>query len=142
MNFFDKKLISQDDRFKRAVILGIIVSIVLGIVSGYLRLAIGYNFGFNFSIVIIGFGYLMGMFIQKVGRGVQTRFSNLAAGLAVLMIIISNFIAYGFSINLIFNLNAHMFIIRSMLVDGLNTIIMLFGQFLAVATAYRYARVI
>jgi len=49
---------------------------------------------FEFSVVYIGIGWFIGYVIQKYGRGVQVKFSILAAVLAALCFILADLFGY------------------------------------------------
>jgi hypothetical protein len=91
--------LNSKQRFLRACLFGIPTAIGLGIAYGIISRILP----IAFSIVYVGIGYLIGYVIQKFGRGVQPKFSYLAAGLTILSFILSDVIRY-FGFNLGFDL--------------------------------------
>jgi hypothetical protein len=91
--------LNSKQRFLRACLFGIPTAIGLGIAYGIISRILP----IAFSIVYVGIGYLIGYVIQKFGRGVQPKFSYLAAGLAILSFILSDVIRY-FGFNLGYDL--------------------------------------
>ena len=81
---------SRNQRFTKAIIWGIPTALIIGVVYGIIS-----NVSpFEFSIVYIGIGYLIGYVIKNKGRGVHLRFSILAAGLTILAILIGDVLTF------------------------------------------------
>jgi hypothetical protein len=89
MRIFNTQALSQKQRFTKAILMALPASIGLGYAYGILTFFIP----IRFSIVYIGIGWLLGRLIQKVGRGIDLKFSILAAVLAVLSFLISDLIS-------------------------------------------------
>lgn len=142
MEIFNTRRLTQDQRFTSAIIVGVLASLGIGILSGYLRIFIARSVGMDFSLVTIGATYLLALVIQKVGRGVQVRFSILGGILGVVVCSISNVIAYGFPIQAILIPMVHFRIFASLISGNLNTILMLAYQVFAVYIAYTNSRFI
>lgn len=140
MEVFNTRRLTQRQRFGLAVAVGIIAAIVLGILSGKISLWIGQSTGLGFAIINIGAGYLLGMTIQKIGRGVQTKFSILGGVLGVFMVLISEVIALGFPIYALFMPEVYRSTLNILLGGGVNSIITLIYNAIAVYTAYSYSR--
>lgn len=140
MEVFNTRRLTQKQRFGLAVAVGIIAAIVLGILSGKISLWIGQSTGLGFAIINIGAGYLLGMTIQKIGRGVQTKFSILGGVLGVFMVLISEVIALGFPIYALFMPEVYRSTLNILLGGGVNSIITLIYNAIAVYTAYGYSR--
>lgn len=140
MEVFNTRRLTQRQRFGLAVAVGIIAAIVLGILSGKISLWIGQSTGLGFGIINIGAGYLLGMTIQKIGRGVQAKFSILGGVLGVFMVLISEVIALGFPIYALFMPEVYRLILNILLDGGVNSIITLIYNAIAVYTAYGYSR--
>ena len=86
LKVFNSHAISRNQRFLKAVLWGVPTALLTGIGYGLIS-----NISpFEFSIVYIGIGYLIGYVIKNKGRGVHMRFSVLAACLAVLAILIGD----------------------------------------------------
>lgn len=140
MEVFNTRRLTQRQRFGLAVAVGIIAAIVLGILSGKISLWIGQSTGLGFAIINIGAGYLLGMTIQKIGRGVQPKFSILGGVLGVFMVLISEVIALGFPIYGLFMPEVYRLTLNILLDGGVNSIITLIYNAIAVYTAYGYSR--
>lgn len=142
MKVFNTSALTQKQRFNQAVIVGTLASIVLGIIIGYLRLYIALGTGFEFSIVTIGGTYVLAMVIQKVGRGVQPKFSILGAVLGFILVSISSVIAFGYPLMAIFNLRIHLSQWMLMLTGSFNSLFTLMYQVIAIYVAYSYSRIV
>lgn len=142
MKVFNTSALTQKQRFNQAVILGTVASVVLGIVVGYLRRFIAMGTGFEFSFITIGGTYVLAMFIQKVGRGVQPKFSILGAVLGFVLVSISSVIAFGYPLVAIFNLRIHLSQWMMMLTGSFNTLFTLMYQVIAIYVAYSYSRIV
>lgn len=90
LKVFNSHAISRNQRFAKAVFWGIPTSLLLGIGYGI----ISFISPFEFSIVYIAIGYLIGYVIKTKGRGVHLRFSILAALLAVTTILIGDVLSF------------------------------------------------
>lgn len=90
MKVFNTRALSQNQRFTRALFVGISSSLVLGIVYGYIVRFIP----IRFSIIYLGIGWLIGDLIRNYGRGVQAKFSYLAAICAFVSFLISDAVTY------------------------------------------------
>ncbi|NLW15678.1 MAG: hypothetical protein GX038_05415 [Erysipelothrix sp.] len=142
MEIFNTHRLTQKQRFNTAIVLGTLAAFVIGIVTGYLRLIIASTVGFDFSVVTIAAGYAVGMVIQKLGRGVQLKFSILGGILGFIAVSVSNVIAFGYPIFFIFNIAIHFHIILTLISGSLNTILMLLYQSIAVYVAFNTSRII
>lgn len=142
MKIFNTRSLTQQQRFFRALIIGSIGSIVIGIVTGYIRLAIGRSTGFEFSFITIGATYVLAMLIQKVGRGVQPRFSILGGILGFVVVSISNVLAWGLPLMAILIPQVHFQIWATFFTGSFNTLITLLYQAIAIYVAYNYSRII
>ena len=88
--------LNSNQRFLNALLYGIPTALGLGIAYGYISRILP----ITFSIVYVGIGYLIGMVIQKFGRGVQVKFSILGAVLAGIAFVLSDVVRYfGLSLN-------------------------------------------
>ncbi|PKM65172.1 MAG: hypothetical protein CVU94_08965 [Firmicutes bacterium HGW-Firmicutes-19] len=90
LKVFNSHAISRNQRFTKAIIWGVPTALITGIVYGF----ISHISPFEFSIVYIGIGYLIGYVIKNKGRGVHLRFSMLAAGLTIVAILIGDVLAF------------------------------------------------
>jgi len=90
LKVFNTDAISKNSRFFRGLIAGFITAVLLAIVYGFLSRFIVVEF----SMAFIGMGYLIGMAIQRFGRGVKLQFSILGAVLTLFCILLSDFIYF------------------------------------------------
>lgn len=135
MNVYNIRRLSQNQRFGVAIIIGIVSAIVLGIVSGLFRQQ------FNFSLILVGVGYVIALLIQKFGRGVQQRFSVLAVLCTFVAIIISDIVLL-YGVARLLDFQYYPVFIRVVLVDGITSVIWFLYRGFALYIAYNYARVI
>ena len=142
MEVFNTRRLNQQQRFTLAVLVGFIAAIVLGYASGKISIWIARATGFGFAFINIGAAYLLALVIQKVGRGVQERFSILGAVLAVLLIIVAEFTSFGFPISAIINPDAYRLVLKVLLGGGFNSILTIIYNGIAIYTAYSYSRFI
>ena len=138
---YNKNAITRNERFKNAIIAGIIATVVItvlyGLISGFLNV--------EFSFVYLAAGYAIGQTIQKYGKGVQPRFSILAAVLAVFCFVIGDMIAwFGFEVLITPALwiPAFKIIFSSYLGTSINALLSLAFRAGGVYLAYCNARVI
>lgn len=130
--------LNSKQRFLRACLFGIPTAIGLGIAYGIISRILP----ITFSIVYVGIGYLIGYVIQKFGRGVQPKFSYLAAGLAILSFILSDVIRY-FGFNLGFDLVSQIIaIITQVYLGSINGLINLAFIAWGVIMAFNTARIV
>ncbi len=130
--------LNSKQRFLRACLFGIPTALGLGIAYGILSRFMP----ITFSIVYVGIGYLIGYVIQKFGRGVQPKFSYLAAGLALLSFILSDIVRY-FGISLNYGLVQQVIAIVSQVYLGsINGLINLAFIAWGVIMAYNTARIV
>ena len=89
---FNKNALTRNERFQNAIVAGVAVTIGLCIVYTVICNLLD----IEFEVLYIGIGYLIGLSIQKAGKGVQLRFSILAAVLTALCFIIGDLVTrYG-----------------------------------------------
>lgn len=130
--------LNSNQRFFNALLYGIPTALGLGIAYGYISRILP----ITFSIVYVGIGYLIGMVIQKFGRGVQVKFSILGAVLAALAFILSDVVRYfGLSLNPIILYQA-VIIITQVYLASINGLINLLFFAWGIVTAYNKARII
>lgn len=89
MNLFDTRSMSQNQRFNRMILIGLIAAIILGFAYGLVSDLAG---GWELHVLYLLIGYLIGNFVRRVGRGVQKRFQILAAVLTILVILIGDMV--------------------------------------------------
>mgnify|MGYP000855201550 FL=1 len=95
LKVYNKTALTKKQRFNNALLYGIPTALGLGLAYGIIASIIR----IQFSIVFVGIGYLIGKVILEKGRGVQQRFSILAAILTVVSFLIADLVAaYGLRI--------------------------------------------
>ena len=130
--------LNSNQRFLNALLYGIPTALGLGITYGYISRILP----ITFSIVYVGIGYLIGMVIQKYGRGVQVKFSILGAVLAGIAFVLSDVIRYfGLSLNPIILYQA-VLIITQVYLGSINGLINLLFFAWGIVTAYNKSRII
>ncbi|MCI5773422.1 MAG: hypothetical protein MR210_02565 [Erysipelotrichaceae bacterium] len=138
---FNTNAITRQQRFNRALLCGSIASIVLGLAYGLFASMMR----IEFSVVYLGIGYAIAKVILEYGRGVQVRFSVLAAVLCVISIFIGDIIAiFGFQSLFMPQLYGFIFFtyIRSLLAMNVSSLLGLLFRLGGVYIAYIYARVV
>ena len=130
--------LNSNQRFLNALLYGIPTALGLGIAYGYISRILP----ITFSIVYVGIGYLIGMVIQKFGRGVQVKFSILGAVLAGIAFVLSDVVRYfGLSLNPIILYQA-ILIITQVYLGSINGLINLLFFAWGIVTAYNTSRII
>ncbi|HCT62968.1 MAG TPA: hypothetical protein DIC19_02570 [Erysipelotrichaceae bacterium] len=130
--------LNSNQRFLNALLYGIPTALGLGIAYGYISRILP----ITFSIVYVGIGYLIGMVIQKFGRGVQVKFSILGAVLAGVAFVLSDVVRYfGLSLNPIILYQA-VLIITQVYLGSINGLINLLFFAWGIVTAYNKSRII
>lgn len=130
--------LNSNQRFLNALLYGIPTALGLGIAYGYISRILP----ITFSIVYVGIGYLIGMVIQKFGRGVQVKFSILGAVLAGVAFVLSDVVRYfGLSLNPIILYQA-ILIITQVYLGSINGLINLLFFAWGIVTAYNKSRII
>jgi len=81
---FNTHALTSNQRFTRAIVVGVPTALVGAVVYGLFL-----NF---FAILYVGLGWAIGTVIKKYGRGVQPKFSFLAAGLTLISILLADLI--------------------------------------------------
>lgn len=95
LKIYNRNALTRQQRFKNAVVAGVAAGLLCAIVS---ILFIKFT-GFYFVYCYVGIGWLIGMAIQKYGRGVQPQFSWLAVGITLVTFFVIDLYYYG-SINI------------------------------------------
>ena len=130
--------LNSNQRFLNALLYGIPTALGLGIAYGYISRILP----ITFSIVYVGIGYLIGMVIQKFGRGVQVKFSILGAVLAGIAFVLSDVVRYfGLSLNPIILYQA-ILIITQVYLGSINGLINLLFFAWGIVTADNKSRII
>ncbi len=141
---FNKHALTRNQRFMRALLYGTLVSVGLCIAYGLISSLLSIEFSYAF----VGIGYLIGLTIQKMGRGVQVKFSVLAAVLAVLTFVFADLIAwFGFGVfsspeYFVFGLKAWVSLMLDFSSGGISGLISLLFRGFGVIAAYQSARIV
>lgn len=135
MEIFNSRSLTQKQRFNRALLVGVPVSFVLAILFAYIRRYI------PSSILLVVMAYLIAMTLQKVGRGVQKRFSILGLILALLAIVISDVVFY-FDVGALLDIDAYLMAIRFVVQDDISSVLGLVYRVVGVYVGYTYSRII
>lgn len=135
MSILDKKGMSQDERFRYALILAIITGIGVGIGTGLLRGI------FDSSLVLLLVGYLVAYVIRRYGRGVQTRFSVLGVIVTLCAIFLSDVVA-NYGLMGMFDLQSYSLVIKFIFYADGNQWLWIAARVLSLFIAYSYSRVI
>lgn len=141
---FNKHALTRNQRFMRALLYGTLVSVGLCIAYGLISSLLSIEFSYAF----VGIGYLIGLTIQKMGRGVQVKFSVLAAVLAVLTFVFADLIAwFGFGVfssleYFVFGLKTWVNLMMNFSTGGVSGLISLLFRGFGVIAAYQSARIV
>ena len=141
LKVFNTRALSANQRFTKALLYGIPATLGLaigyGILSSLLRV--------EFSLVFIGIGWAIGWVIRTYGRGVQVKFSILAAVLAAACFVLADLIAYfGLSV-LLYPLEVLALLpqwIASYFVTDINALLGLAFRAFGIVMAYQNARIV
>ena len=88
-NYARAKVLLSEQKFRVAVISGAVATILAAGIYASAIVAAGYSASF----IAIGLGAIIGLTIQFLGRGIESKFVVLASVLAVVGCILGNFIA-------------------------------------------------
>ncbi|MBQ4342467.1 MAG: hypothetical protein IJC38_01100 [Erysipelotrichaceae bacterium] len=141
---FNKGALTRNQRFARAVVFGTLASLGLCLVYGLISSSMRIEFSYAFVLM----GYLIGLAIQKMGRGVQVQFSILGAVLAALTFVFADLIAwYGFSVFtsldfLIFGLRSWLNVMMNFTAGGVSGLLSLLFRGFGVIVAYQNSRIV
>ncbi len=138
---FNTEALSRNQRFQKAVIAGIVATIVLGLGYGILADMLH----FEFSVVFLLIGYGIGWAIRTYGRGVQVKFSILGAICAVVCFLLADMIALG-GFNIFLNLEyfgmVFQFVLSRLLSVNINSLLALLFRVGGVYAAYISSRIV
>lgn len=87
---FKKPALTRKQRFSKAIIVGSVTAVICLVV----RIVLAKSFSVDISLVYALAGYLIGLSIQKLSRGVQVQFSILAAALTFVVILLGDLVVY------------------------------------------------
>lgn len=136
MKIFNMRALSQRQRFTVAVASGLAASIVLGLLSGLFR-----NQVVDFSLLILLISYLIAMTIQKMGRGVQVKFSILGLLCTIIAIMISDVITQ-FGLLGLTSIKSFQLVIRFAVQNDIHSLLWIAYRLLAVYIGFNYSRII
>ena len=86
-----KNALSTRDRMQNAIVSGGIAGVLCIVIC----LILFKVFGFYLPYIYLGVGYLIGLAIQKFGRGVQPKFSILAMLIALGVVLVTDMVYFG-----------------------------------------------
>ena len=139
MQVFNSQLLTNRQRWILALVVGIPFTLLFAIVFGW----INQRLSFELEILYIGVGYIIGYVIQKVGRGVEPKFSYLAVILTVLLFLISDAIEF-FGVGILLSPseygNAISYCIQSLLSLNVSSLLRLLFRAAGAYMAYQNAR--
>lgn len=94
---FNYRAVSKKERIKKTLILGLPMAIVVG-VFGALAIILAEAIAFNivYYAAVLGIGYIVGLFVRKIGRGTTSEFLIIAAVLALISILLAMYLTYAF----------------------------------------------
>ncbi|QDE01902.1 hypothetical protein [Erysipelothrix rhusiopathiae] len=136
MEIFNTRSLTQKQRFNVALLVGLVSAVVLGIISGIFRNKVA-----NFSLVIVGVGYLIALAIQKFGRGVQIKFS-IAASLFTFLAIVMSDVVTVMGIAGLFDLSSYQIIFKYAAQNEIHSVLWIAYRLLAIYISYNYSRII
>ena len=139
---FNTSSLSQKERFFNALLFGSLASIVLIVIYVFIT-NLMYEIGIEFAIAYIGFGFLIGLIVQKTGHGVQLKFAILAAVLCVFVIFFGDL--FTFFPGLIKHLNYLPEVSLELLkayFSGLSSLLSVAFRLFGVAMAFQTARIL
>lgn len=140
LKVYNKDVLQKNQRFIQAILYGLPVSISLGIVYGLVTELIHIEFSAAFVLI----GYVIGLTIQKFGRGVQLKFSILGAVLAVISFLIGDLV-FLFGFDVFFNgffFQAIIYRIQTLASTNINSLLALLFRVLGVYYAYITSRIV
>lgn len=142
LKIYNKDALTRNERFQNACVVGILTTLGLTIAYGILS-----NVLFlELQILYMAIGYLIGMSIQKAGRGVQVRFSVLGAICAFVCFFVGDIISiFGFSA--LFTPSMYGIVLHSVIsmwLGGMDvsTLLSLAFRVIGIYFAYVYARIV
>ncbi|CAM2833984.1 hypothetical protein [Erysipelothrix tonsillarum] len=136
MEIFNTRSLTQKQRFNVALLVGLISAVVLGIVSGIFRNKVA-----NFSLIIVGVGYLIAFAIRKFGRGVQVKFSIAAAIFTFVAIVMSDVVTV-MGVAGLFDLSSYQIIFKYAAQNEIHSVLWIAYRLLALYISYNYSRII
>lgn len=134
MKLFDTRTLNQNERFQRALILALPISIIIGVLYALIQRVL---FSMEISIVFILIGYLIANIILRIGRGAQPRFRYLAVICYILVIVIGDVLLPSLIQGSDFFVNIRWYI--ASLLSGFNGLISLLFRVIGGVIAYNQA---
>ena len=139
---YNKDALTRNERFQNACVVGILTTLGLTIAYGFVSSILH----LELQVLYLAIGYLIGLAIQKAGRGVQVRFSVLAAIYAFFCFFVGDIISiFGFSVFLAPSMYG--IVLRSVIsmwLGGMDvsTLLSLAFRVIGIYFAYVYARIV
>ena len=142
LKIYNKDALTRNERFQNACVVGILTTLGLTIAYGFVSSILH----LELQVLYLAIGYLIGLAIQKAGRGVQVRFSVLAAVCAFFCFFVGDIISiFGFSVFLAPSMYG--IVLRTVIAMwfsgmGISTLLSLAFRIMGIYFAYVYARIV
>lgn len=91
MRVYNTRSLSQNQRFYRALVYGILCALGCGVGLGILQRMLP----IQFQLFYVGVGYAVAYVVREYGRGVHVKFSYLAGGLTLVALLLADAITIG-----------------------------------------------
>ena len=141
LRIFNTKALSQNERYIRAIVIGILSALIFSLLYGLVTRLIGIQISILY--VVIGFG--LSTIIKNQGRGVQMKFSYLGGALTLLSIFIGDMIVFaGISAFTNFDIfiEISLVVFRFWLSTSFNNLLGLLIRIYAIYYAYNNSRIV
>lgn len=141
LRIFNTKALTQNERYTKAIIIGIISALALSTLYGLLTRLIGVQL----SILYVAIGFGLSRIIRNQGRGVQIKFSYLGAILTLSAIFLGDIFAYTglLAFQSLSNfIEVSLLIIRLWLSVSINNILGLLFRIYAIYYAFMNSRIV
>ncbi|MEG0177496.1 MAG: hypothetical protein RR565_02240 [Erysipelothrix sp.] len=141
LKVFNTDALSRNQRFQRALLAGIVATIVLMVAYGLLAQMLRIEFSYVFLLI----GYAIGWAIRTYGRGVQLKFSILGAVCAVICFIgadMINYFGFGVFTNISYFIAAFQTYLRILLSFNFNSLLGLLFRVGGVYAAFYSSRIV
>ena len=134
MEISSKTKLNQDQRFLKIIGLGLLTSLIVGFVVGYLRTLI------NFDFFLIINGLAIAYVIREFGRGVKLRFSIMSVIFVLISIFISDMI-FNYGVVGFFDIENYVLLFRFAFIYELGKPAWFISRMISIFLAFNYARI-
>jgi len=141
LKVFNTNSLGQNERFLKAVLLGIPLSLILSILFAIIQRLLR----IRFSLLYLGLGYLIAYVLRKYGRGVQPKFAFLGLALTFSAMLLGDiFTLTGFMIlsNPSIFVDAIIITLNSWISININNLLTLLFRVYSLYIAYTSSRII